>query len=132
MTTPVAGSTVATAVLLDNQFFVPISVVEAVLVVVSPICRTVVDVPNPEIDAPIVMLFSSYTTISWLSIRAFTMQAAFTAHGDPSADKLSFFTYFPIYIIYHDVTCEYTFLKILIKKKSYAKFHIGLPSNSLH
>lgn len=33
---------------------------------------------------PNALLFSTYTALSRLSFRAFTMQAAFTAHSDPS------------------------------------------------
>jgi len=51
--TPVKAFTVATDGLLDDQILVPGSVVVAVLVIVSPICKTVADVPTPVIACPL-------------------------------------------------------------------------------
>lgn len=61
-------------------------VIGAVNLIVSPLLASRIATVN-EIESltlNVFTLFSSYTIFKWLSIRAYTVQAAFTAYGVPS------------------------------------------------
>ncbi len=71
--------------MLTNLVSAMLAVIGAVNLIVSPSLADPIAVANDDGLFAINTLFPSYTTFLWLSIRAYTVQAAFTAYGVPSA-----------------------------------------------
>ncbi|WP_143001387.1 hypothetical protein [Tenuibacillus multivorans] len=58
----------------------------------SKVCPSSTAVADTAVSSTGSTLFSSYTTYSWLSVRAYTIQATFIAYGVPSIGQYILFS----------------------------------------